>query len=133
MTIEERFEKIREMDEAINRKLQRKDEIMRCGTKITPSLDGMPHAPGVSDKVGSAAQKIADLEAEIDRNIDDLVAYKEEMHKLICSLPKLHYDVLRLYYIRGMSIGQVGEELHYTPQYMATIRKQALNKLKDSF
>lgn len=130
MNVEERLNKIREMDEAINRKIQRKTEIMCCATKITPGLDGMPHAPGVSDKVGNAAQCIVDLEAEIDRDIDALVAYEDDMCKLISILPKLQYNVLLMFYVQGMSIVEIGDKLHYSPQYMGAVRRQALQYLE---
>lgn len=125
------LERVRSMDEGINKKLNRLAEIRSAAEKTTSgTLDGMPRAPGVSDKVGSGAQRLADLSAEIDRDVDAFVAYKDKVCEILEKLPGLQYKVLFLYYIKYMNMAEIGKELHYSQSYIADIRRRALSNLQ---
>lgn len=131
MTVEEKLEKIQVMDLAIDKKLTRKAELKSAAEKTTSGkLDGMPHAPGVSDKVGNMVQKMVDLDAEINRDIDEFADYKDKMCKMIAVLPELQYKVLYLYYVQYMNTTEIAKELHYSPSYMVSVRRMALNSLE---
>ena len=131
MKAEEMLERVRSMDEGINKKLNRLAEIRSAAEKTTSgTMDGMPRAPGVSDKVGSGAQRLADLSAEIDRDVDAFVAYKDKVCEILEKLPDLQYKVLFLYYIKYMNLVDIGNELHYTPQYLGDIRRTAVGRLQ---
>lgn len=125
------LERVRSMDEGINKKLNRLAEIRAAAEKTTSGvMDGMPHAPGVSDKVGSGAQRLADLSAEIDRDVDAFVAYKDKVCEILEKLPDLQYKVLFLYYIKYRTLDKIGKELHFSPNYMAVVRRSALLNLQ---
>lgn len=125
------LERVRSMDEGINKKLNRLGEIRAAAEKTTSgTMDGMPRAPGVSDKVGSGAQRLADLSAEIDRDVDAFVAYKDKVCEILEKLPDLQYKVLFLYYIKYRTLDKIGKELHFSPNYMAVVRRSALSNLQ---
>lgn len=92
------------MDAKINNLLQEKQRLREVATRLTPSLTGMPHAPGVSDRVGSAAVKLAAADEEIDRTIDRLIDTRAEVVNLLEKLPTDEYNVLHQYYVQGRTV-----------------------------
>lgn len=71
-------------------------------------LTGMPHAPGVSDKVGSLAVEIADLESSIEFLQGEIT---REETKIVAFISGIEDDqarmILRLRFLRCLTWGEV--------------------------
>lgn len=71
-------------------------------------LTGMPHAPGVSDKVGNLAAEIADLESRIEFLQGEIT---REEAKIIAFISGIEDDqarmILRLRFFRCLTWGEV--------------------------
>ncbi|MCM1439175.1 MAG: DUF1492 domain-containing protein [Roseburia sp.] len=91
----------------------RKDEEMMDAlrTAACPGaqvLTGMPHAPGVRDKVGDLAVEIADLQSDIDRLNEQIAAKQDEVQKFIATIANAQTRmVFRLRFLRGLTWEQV--------------------------
>ena len=73
MTAKEYLSQYRYINININNKIAQQERLRELATCVSPSSDGCGHNSGVSDKVGSLCAKIADLDAEINAEIDKLV------------------------------------------------------------
>lgn len=107
MTLKElsRYYKLRvriEEDKAVLASLRRK------AVPSTPSLSGMPHTPGVSDKVGDLAVEIADLEESIHYKEAMAEVEKRRLMELINTIDDSWMRTLfRLRFVRCLTWGEV--------------------------
>jgi len=73
-------------------------------------LTGMPHAPGVKDKVGNIAIMIADTKSEIVEMETELAARQREIEAFIKAIPYVELrTIFRLRYLCKMTWGDVAE------------------------
>ena len=86
MDIKEFLSQHKIINDCINAKLDEIKELRSLATRLSPSLSGESHSVGtVSDRVGRTAAKIADLEKEVNDEIDKLIGVKEEITAMISS------------------------------------------------
>lgn len=131
MNVHEWLEQVGKLDDLVNAKLEERSQLWALATKITPSMDGMPHGGGVSDKVGGVATKLADLARQTDGLIDKYVDYKQEVISALEKLPEREYKVLYRYYVRYMTLEQIAVDLCYSYRQVQRIKADGLRKLKD--
>lgn len=75
-------------------------------------LDGMPHAQGVSDKVGRLAIDIADLEDKNKQLAQELQEAEREIVAFIDTIPDEYLQMIfRLRFLHGMTWGEVAGAL----------------------
>ena len=129
MTSEEYLKQIQKLDCLINNKLAEKERIFSIATNINQTLSGMPHNSGVSDKVGDGAVKLADMESEIDRMVDEYADKKGEVIHTIEQLPAMEYDVIHKHYIQGRAWEDVAQSAGYTLDNIFKIRTKALEHI----
>lgn len=73
-------------------------------------LTGMPHAPGVKDKIGNLAVEIADTKTEIERMEAEAKATEAEIDTFIRTIPYVELrTIFRLRYIRILSWEDIAE------------------------
>ena len=111
------LEQVRLLDARIDRKLIEKQRIMELAIRVTPSMTGMPRAEGNSDKIGDAVARLVEVEGQINRLIDQLIDKRAEMIALLETLPVQDYTVLHQYYIQGVTIAAIAENM--TPKPMS--------------
>ena len=74
-------------------------------------------------------EKIAALQEEIRRDIDSLVAQKQEIMQMIGQLSKPEYQtVLELRYLRGWTIKRIAMNMHFTIYYVYELHTNALKE-----
>lgn len=72
------------------------------------NLDGMPHTPGVKDKVGDLAIEIADLEAQIRYLRKEVRKAEREVSRFIRTIPNDQTRMIfRLRFLRGLTWAEV--------------------------
>jgi hypothetical protein len=88
-----------------------RQRIHELETKILPGaqvLTGMPHAPGVSDKVGQCAAEIADLKRSIEAKQRQCLQEQSRLEEYIGSIEdSLTRQVFTYRFVRGLSWSQV--------------------------
>lgn len=123
----------RRLDERIDRLEKEKARWIERATKMNAPINGLPHGSGVSDTVGQAVAKIADLQYEIDREIDRLVDLRREIEAAIRTVEDgTMRNLLKLYYIDGYTLEAVADEIHYCYRQTRRLHWKALTKMKMS-
>ena len=111
MNAEEWLEQIKWLDERINAKLAEREQLMALATKVTPSMDGMPHGGGVTDKVGNIAVKLTTLAEETNALVDQYVDQRREVIKALEQLPNNEYTVLHKHYVQFRTWESIADEM----------------------
>lgn len=124
------LERIQKLDELIDAKLLEREDLMERATSLTPNMDGMPHAPGVSDKVGNVAARLADKAAEIDRLTDRLIDHREEALQLLEQLPPLEYRVLHRFYVLYWTADRIAQDMGRSERQVHRIKGNGLKHLQ---
>ena len=121
----------RRLHARIDRMEREKSRWIERATQISATSDGMPHGSGVSDRVGNTAAKIADLTAEINREIDRLVDLRREIEKTISAVQDdTLRELLRFRYIDGRTFEEVAVRMHYSYQWVCILHGRALSGIK---
>lgn len=105
------LERIQDLDELIDAKILEKEDLLERATSMAPNMDGMPHAPGVSDKVGNGATRLAAKAEEINRLTDMLIDYRDEALALLEQLPPLEYRVLHRFYVMYWTMDKIAQDM----------------------
>ena len=114
----------------INDELLEKENIATLATKTTQTLSDMPHAPGISDKVGNLAVKLAMKQHEIDDMIDVYVDLRSEIKEQIRTLPADECDVLYKYYVLNHSLSDIAEERYQSVDWIKKLKWRGTSKIK---
>lgn len=98
----------------IEREKERLAELEAMATNTTAHLSGLPHATGITDRVGQYGAEIADLKKMIESNIQQ--CYRE-LNKLNQYIQNVHdsemRQILTLRYINGLSWQQIAFRIGY--------------------
>lgn len=127
MDVEAWLEQFAKLDELIEAKKAERERVREAAYNTVGNMDGMPHAPGVADKVGSLAVKLADAEEEIARYERD----KRARNAILERLPAAEYGVLHREYVRGMKQEHIAREMGYSTVSVWRIKKRAFRKLAE--
>lgn len=128
------LEQVKKYDELINAKIAERDRLIALATDISPRpMDGMPHSNSgtVSQRMQNAVINLILLEQELNKIIDKYVDYKQEVVKVLETLPDKEYGVLHRHYIRYMTWEQVAEDMGYSTMQIWRIKKNGLNILQN--
>lgn len=108
MNAKEFLHQVRKLDKLIENKLvevqQWRAIAKNTATIFTPDKVQSTHNPL---KVQDAICKYMDLEAEINRDIDNLIDIKKDVLSVIEQLSAMDYDVLHKIYVQGLTLQDV--------------------------
>lgn len=121
---------IKKLNMLIENKELEKQELFTLATKVTQENDGMPHASGVSDKVGNLSVKLLMKEQEINHIIDTYVDLKNEIIGQIEKLPVDEYDVLYRRYILDDGLFEVAEHRNQSVAWIQKLTWRGMSKIK---
>lgn len=117
------------IDAHINYLLEQIAYLKSLTTKITTTLrqDVSSGGAGNQDKIGEAIAKIIDLEAEVNKSIDEYVDKKREIYAVINQVENHdHVDVLCKKYLLNETLEQIAYEKHCTYRNICYIHGRAL-------
>jgi RNA polymerase sigma factor (sigma-70 family) len=135
MNICECLNNIKKLDQLIEAKIAERGRLIELATDISAKpIDGMPYTNTgtVSQKMQDAVLDLVVLEAEIVKAISDYTAQKQQAVSVIEKLPEKEYAVLHRYYIRGMTLEAIAEDIGYSARQVGRIKGQALRKLAEA-
>ena len=92
--------------------------------------DGMPHAPGTSDKVGNLSVKLLMKEQEINHIIDTFVDLKYEIISQIRTLPTDECDVMYKYYVLNIGLFDIADEREQSVDWIKKLKWRAISRIK---
>lgn len=93
-------------------------------TRITQSFSDDPHAPGITDRVGSGAVELEEARRVRDETAAELTALREQLRSRLDSLPENIRNVMQLRYIVGASWQMVAIQCHYSQQHTFRLLNQ---------
>ncbi len=129
MTTKEYLEQYRTLNLMINAKMERARLWRQRAEYVSPSGEG--GTPGkIRDRVGDTVARIADLEREINADIDALVDLGRKISDKIKSVKQdKQRQILELHYLNGFSLDDVAERMHYSYRQVCRIHAQALSEI----
>ena len=106
------LEQVERLDTIIANKLIEKQQWKDIALGITANMDGeRVQSSGSKDKMGNAVVKCVDIEAEIDRLIDNLIETKKSVLRVIEQLySPTEYNVLHMRYIQYKSLQEIADD-----------------------
>ena len=128
MTAKEYLSQARYLDARINTKIKQLEALNTLATSATSVLTGMPHSPNkATSKMADIVDKIVDLQAEINWDIDALVDLKGEMRSKLEMVPAEDYKaILEMRYLCFMSWEQIASNLGLSVPYTYKLHDRAL-------
>ena len=123
----------KEIDDRIELGLEEIAQLRCLAERVTVRTRLGENGPsgGYTDRVGTYAVKIADLERSIDRDIDRLVDLKETIMKMVASLgDETERMIIERRYILHENVETIAEKLCYSPRHIARLHKNAVEKLE---
>ena len=128
MTAKEYLSQARYLDARINTKIKQLEALNTLATSATSVLTGMTHSPNkATSKMADIVDKIVDLQAEINRDIDALVDLKGEMRSKLEMVPAEDYKaILEMRYLCFMSWEQIASNLGLSVPYTYKLHDRAL-------
>lgn len=130
MQPKEYLRQLQRRDARINALIERQRHYYDLATRITPGYradGGGGKTSGPSFRVADYASKIADLEREIDRRIDEYVDLTREIEAAIDRIPDGRYrDVLRFRYVNGWTWERIADEMGYDLRWVHRLHGRAL-------
>lgn len=141
MNAYEYLEQVKKADAMIDSKRAEERELWAIATSMTQVNDGMPHAPGVSDKVGNIIHKIIEAQYRTNEQIDRYIDIRADVIRHIEMLPPKQFLVLHWLYVRKRERREKNQSWYYTwkevaeylgcsEQNIANTRKRAVKNLQ---
>ena len=132
MTAKEYLSQYRLLDARINAKLKQLEDLRERAVSVSCGQNTGAHSSTPYDRVGELAAKIVDREAEINHDIDALVALQREISGKIALVPdeKLRL-LLELRYINCMTFERIACEMNYSYKQVCRLHGSALSAVHD--
>ena len=108
------LEQVKDADAKIDAKRAEERELWALATSITQNNDGMPHATGVSDKVGNIVHKILEAQKRTNEQIDIYIDIRDDVIRHIEMLPRKQYTALHWLYVRKRDRKEKNQSWYYT-------------------
>lgn len=116
----------------IDSKLEQLESLRSLAEKATATLDASPSKPTGPGKGQDILAKIMDLELEIQKDIQELLAVKEDVQKLIKSVDEPELRVLlELRYLCYRSWNDIADSLNYDLRWVHRLHGKALQALQE--
>ena len=131
MTAKEYLLQYRKINSYIDCKLDQIVQLRALATRLSPTAM-FDRNGNVSDKVGRSVAKIVDLERRIDREVDDLIAKRNEISHTISEIGD--YDlrtVLEYRYMSGWNWRRIAAKMHYTEKHVTGyLHRKSLHEIE---
>lgn len=128
MTAKEYLSQAYRLDQRIDSKIEQVASLNDLATKCTTTISGMPHNPSRSTSpMADTIDKIIDLQAEINRDIDALVDLKREIVTVIKAVDNPEYQtLLEKRYLCFLHWEQIAVDMNYGIDNIFKLHKKAL-------
>lgn len=132
MTAREYLSQAYYLDQRINSKIEQVESLNDLAKKAGCAISGMPRNPDRAvSSMANAVEKIVDLQAEINADIDRMVRLKAEIMKVIRQVddPELQ-TLLEKRYLNFHTWGQIATDMGYNVRHLYRIHDRALLEIK---
>ena len=119
MTAKEYLSRYRQINLLIDSKLDELRRAREIATRLSPTAMFDKNG-NVSDKVGSAASRIVDLERKIEGEASELIAIRDEITGTISAVEDERLrELLTMRYINGYGWQKIAFKMHYSVDHVA--------------
>jgi len=127
MTAKEYLGQAYRIDQRINLKMEQVASLRALATKATATYSDMPKGYGNVHSGENVIVKIIDLENQMNADVDELVALKEEVVGVIKAITNPEQRmVLELRYLSFKTWDEIAEDMHYGIDNIFKLHKKAL-------
>lgn len=120
----------KKLDHEINRECDELSRWRSRAEKITPTISPAPGGSGNGDRIQDAVEKIVEIEAIINIEIDRLVGIQTEIEGAIKNIPDITLQtLLRMRYIDGLTWEKIAVKLDKSYQWVCELHGRALQKI----
>ena len=133
MEAKEYLNQVKKLDLQIRNKLIEKQQWKDIALGITANMDGeRVQSSGGKSKMSDAIEKCVDMEAEIDRLVDELIDTKKDVIQTIERLDSpTEYDILHKRYIQFMSLQEIADYYSRDYGWVTTTHGRALKGVQE--
>jgi DNA-directed RNA polymerase specialized sigma subunit len=126
------LEQPEKLDIQIRNKLIEKQQWHDIALGITANMEGeRVQSSGAKSKMADAIDKCVDMEAEIDRLVDELIDTKKEVIQTIERLySPIEYNILHMRYIQYMSLQEIADHYGMDYTWATTTHGRALKSVR---
>lgn len=132
MTVKEYLSRAYRIDQRIDSKIEQVGSLRALSTKATATISDMPYSGSRNvHSMEDIIVKIADLEHEINADIDKLLDLKHEITGVIKSVQNPEYqELLELRYLCFYSWEKIAVRMDYDLRYLHKLHRKALEQCK---
>lgn len=137
MPTEEEKQKIRylsryrQVDARITKLLEEQRVWREKAMRITPVLSPVPGGGGSGSPIERPMDKVLEIDAEINREIDELQTVRQEIRAALNQLEDENLELLMEYrYIDGLTWERIAEKMDYSRQWIFSLHGKALQKIE---
>lgn len=99
--------------------------------RITPVLSPVPGGGGSGSPIERPMDKVLEIDAEINREIDELQTVRQEIRAALNQLEDENLEMLMEYrYIDGLTWERIAEKMDYSRQWVFRLHGKALQKIE---
>ena len=127
------LKQVEKLDVRIRNKIIEQQQWRDIALGITANMDGeRVQSSGAKSKMADALDKCVDMEAEIDRLIDELIEVKKKVIETIERLDSAtEYNVLHMRYIQFKDLQEIADYYGYEYGWATTTHGRALKSLQE--
>jgi len=124
---------VKRLDVRIKNKLIEQMQWRDIALGITANMEGeRVQSSGSKSKMAEAVERCVDMEADIDRLVDELIELKKEVIETIEQLDSAtEYDVLHRRYIQYQSLQEIADHYHKDYGWATTTHGRALKSVQE--
>ena len=130
MTTQQYLSQALQLDRRIRAKRVEIEHLRELARSVSVSPGEYTGGNGPGDPVGRGAAKIADLEAELQADIERYTKLHREISAVIVRVPDSRYvELLTRRYIRGQTWELIADEMYYSRKRIWELHKLALDEV----
>lgn len=133
MKAKEYLKQVIKIDKMINNKMYESMQwkSVALGTTVPITGERVQSSSSSKSKMADAMDKYMDIQAEINADIDRLIAARQDIIKLIEQLSAVEYDVLHKVYIQLKTFDVVAIETNHSYSWVTTVHGRALKHVQE--
>ena len=133
MEAKDYLKQVEKLDLRIKNKLIEQQQWRDIAMGITANMEGeRVQSTGAKNKMSDAVERCVDMEAEIDRLIDNLIDTKKEVIQTIEKLDSAtEYNFLHLKYIQFLSLQEIADYYGRDYGWATTVHGRALKSVQE--
>ena len=121
----------RRLNQRIDRLLEEQGRWREKAMRITPVLSPVPGGGGNGSPIERPMDKVLEIDAEINREIDELQIVRQEIRAALNQLEDENLKLLMEYrYIDGLTWEQIAEKMDCSRQWVFSLHGKALQKIE---